>query len=81
MNTKNDNPTMHLTLPLTQPIVETQTRIRQLTFSVGFVSPIGGVRLRDLSEPEKGARAALVKELSAAKQRLSDLLTVHRARN
>jgi len=72
-----DNPTF----PTTQLIAETETRIRQLTFSVDFVSPIGGVRLRDLSEAEKGARAMLVKKLSAAKQRLTDLLEVQRARN
>ena len=72
-----DNPTF----PTTQLITKTETRIRQLTFSVGFVSPIGGVRLRDLSEAEKGARTALVKELSAARARLRDLLEVQRTRN
>ena len=72
-----DNPTF----PTTQLIAETETRIRQLTFSVGFVSPIGGVRLRDLSGPEKGARATLVKELFAARARLRDLLEVQRTRN
>lgn len=69
------------TVPLTRHIAEVETRIRQLTFSVRFLNATGGVRLRELSEAEKGERTILDQKLAAAKQRLSDLLGPYRARN